>query len=235
VLLGDRGGHGRCLLVWASGTSLLGTVALLARSPLADGWASLAGPDRLPLDRALADLAALVLLGCTAWAWLALTATVLEAVRGREPAAAHRPWHLPGGVRRMVLAACGLALATGVSPALADGHGHAEQGASRHRHGIAVLAGLPLPDRAALGARGPEPDPDPVDRPRRGPHIVEVVRGDSLWSIATRDLAAGASDALVDARWHAIYAANRAVIGPDPDMVEPGQRLLLPPPRRDPS
>jgi hypothetical protein len=232
VLLGDRGGRRRCLLGWASGTTLLGTVALLARPSVADGWAALGAPDRLPLDRALADLAGLVLLGCTAWAWLALTTTVLEAARGGEPGP-RRPWHLPGGVRRLVLVACGLALASGASPALADGHGHPEQHASRHRHGVAVLAGLPLPDRAALPARGS--DADPVHRSRRRGRIVEVVRGDSLWSIAARDLAAGASDALVDARWHAIYAANRAVIGPDPDVVEPGQRLRLPPSRRDPS
>jgi nucleoid-associated protein YgaU len=110
-----------------------------------------------------------------------------------------------------VLAACGLALATGASPALADSHGH-------HHHGAALLVGLPLPDRAALPARG---------QPHR-PRVVEVDPGDTLWSIAARDLAADASAAVIGARWRAIYAANRVVIGPDPDVIEPGQRLRLP-------
>ena len=57
--------------------------------------------------------------------------------------------------------------------------------------------------------------------------------GDSLWSLAARDLPAGSPAALVTARWHAIYAANRSVIGPDPDLIVPGQRLRLP--GKDPS
>ncbi len=62
-------------------------------------------------------------------------------------------------------------------------------------------------------------------------------RGDTLWSIAADDLPVGAADALVVGRWHAIYAANRALIGPDPDVVEPGQHLRLPAsrPGKDPS
>ena len=31
------------------------------------------------------------------------------------------------------------------------------------------------------------------------------------------------------AAWPDLYALNRDVIGPDPDVIEPGQRLLLPP------
>jgi hypothetical protein len=212
VVLGDRGGRRRCLLVWASGTSLLGALALLLLPSAAHGWVALGSPARAPLDQVLADLAAVVLLACTTWAWLALTATVLEAARGVDPAR-RGPWHLPRGVRRCVLAACGLALAAGTSPALADDLGH-----HHHHHGAAQLIGLPLPDRAALPARGPG----------HRPQVVEVVPGDTLWAIAARDLAADASDALIGARWQAIYAANRAVIGPDPDVIEPGQRLRLP-------
>ena len=226
MVLGDRGGRRRCLLVWASGTSLLGALALLLLPSAAHGWVALGSPARAPLDQALADLAAVVLLACTTWAWLALTATVLEAARGVDPAR-RGPWHLPRGVRRCVLAACGLALATGTSPALADGlghhphqdhHHHDHHHHDHHVHGAAQLIGLPLPDRAALPARGPG----------HRPQVVEVVPGDTLWAIAVRDLAADASDALIGARWQAIYAANRAVVGPDPDVIEPGQRLRLP-------
>lgn len=59
---------------------------------------------------------------------------------------------------------------------------------------------------------------------------VTVRPGDSLWSIAARHLAPGASDAQVDAAWRAWYAANRPVIGADPDLILPGQLLHAPDP-----
>ena len=62
---------------------------------------------------------------------------------------------------------------------------------------------------------------------------MRVRPGDSLWVIATRDLGGHPTDAAVTVRWHALYAANRARIGPDPDRIEPGLRLLLP--GKDPS
>jgi nucleoid-associated protein YgaU len=57
---------------------------------------------------------------------------------------------------------------------------------------------------------------------------VVVGPGDTLWSIAARDLAPGSPDARVAAGWRAIYAANRHRIGPDPDVIVPGARLTLP-------
>jgi nucleoid-associated protein YgaU len=62
---------------------------------------------------------------------------------------------------------------------------------------------------------------------------VLVHPGDCLWTIAARDLAPGASAAEIERRWQAIYHANQTLIGPDPDVVEPGQHLFLP--RKDPS
>lgn len=58
-----------------------------------------------------------------------------------------------------------------------------------------------------------------------------VVEGDSLWEIARRHLAA-AKDARpasteVDRLWREIYAANRDVVGDDPNLIFPGQRLRL--------
>jgi nucleoid-associated protein YgaU len=54
-----------------------------------------------------------------------------------------------------------------------------------------------------------------------------------LWSLAARDLPADSPDARIAARWHAIYTANRSLIGPDPDVIVPGLRLRLP--GKDPS
>jgi nucleoid-associated protein YgaU len=57
---------------------------------------------------------------------------------------------------------------------------------------------------------------------------VVVRRGDSLWDIAARHLGRGASTAEVAAEWPRWYAANRAVVGDDPDLLLPGQRLVAP-------
>ena len=57
---------------------------------------------------------------------------------------------------------------------------------------------------------------------------VVVQRGDSLWTIARRHLGPGATDTEVAAAWPHWYAANRDVIGPDPDLLRPGQRLRAP-------
>ena len=57
---------------------------------------------------------------------------------------------------------------------------------------------------------------------------VVVRRGDTLWAIAARHLGADASAADVAREWPRWHAANRAVIGDDPDLVRPGMRLVPP-------
>lgn len=67
--------------------------------------------------------------------------------------------------------------------------------------------------------------------PRPGTAYV-VQRGDSLWAIASRALEAERGvrppSAEVAAYWKRIYGANRQVVGADPDLIFPGQRLALP-------
>ena len=58
-------------------------------------------------------------------------------------------------------------------------------------------------------------------------HVV-VHRGDSLWSIAARHLGEQATDADVADAWPRWYAANRELIGEDPDLLLPGQVLVVP-------
>jgi hypothetical protein len=219
VVLGDRGSRSRCLLVWVSGTATLWAPALFVQQRAGGLWPHPAAWGALPLDRALQDLSVGVLLVCAAWAWMALSMTVVEAWRGVEP---RRPRLVPDGVRRAVLAACGVALATSVTgPAVAAGgaaHAHHQPHEHGHHRGVRVLTGLPLPDRAVA--------PGPVAR--RPLETVLVRPGDCLWSLARHDLPRGATPAEIDARWQAIYAANRDAIGPDPDLVRPGQRLRLP-------
>lgn len=78
----------------------------------------------------------------------------------------------------------------------------------------------PQPDLSALGAR--------PTAPTAGPAEVVVHRGDSLWTLAARHLGDGATDAEIAAAWPHWYAANRAVVGPDPDVLLPGQVLRAP-------
>jgi hypothetical protein len=228
VVLGDRGSRWRCLLIWASGTSTFGVVALLVLPDAVTVWSGGSALASLPPDVLLPRLSACVLLASACWAWLALTATVHDAWRG-APSAGRRPWTLPAGVRRGVLAACGVALASGaVSPAHADDARVEHHHEHPHRYGLGVLRGLPLPERAVARPRRTALEPA---RPVR---VVTVHPGDTLWAIAERDLPAGATDHEVARRWHAIYAANRRSVGPDPDVIRPGQHLHLPPlPRKD--
>jgi nucleoid-associated protein YgaU len=208
VLLGSRGGRIRCLAVWTAATAGLGPVAAVARARLAGADLTVVAVRRTPLDVALTEIAALALLGCALWMWAATTAVVVDVLRdSRTPGSGRSARGVPAGVRRVVLAACGVALAGGLAqPSYAAGP---------HVHGAATLSGLPLPDRAVAGSA----------------HMRRTVRvrpGDTLWSLAARDLPVDSPDASITARWHAIYAANRSLIGPDPDVIEPGLRLRLP-------
>lgn len=70
----------------------------------------------------------------------------------------------------------------------------------------------------------------PSRHPARLPALEGVVvrRGDTLWSIAARHLGPTATAAQIALEWPRWHAANRHVIGDDPDRLVPGQ-LLEPP------
>lgn len=53
------------------------------------------------------------------------------------------------------------------------------------------------------------------------PASYVVIPGDTLWKIAQRTLGNGD-------RWREVYAANKAVIGKDPNRIVPGQKLVIP-------
>lgn len=55
-----------------------------------------------------------------------------------------------------------------------------------------------------------------------------VVRGDCLWNIAQRILGPNASNATILEYTVRIHQNNRSTIGDNPDLVLPGQRILLP-------
>jgi LysM repeat protein len=67
----------------------------------------------------------------------------------------------------------------------------------------------------------PEPDPAPVKSKSHGHDSkYTVVRGDWLAKIAARYHVKGG--------WEALYAANRAAVGSNPNLIFPGLKLVLP-------
>ncbi|MEU4393497.1 hypothetical protein [Kribbella sp. NPDC023855] len=100
-----------------------------------------------------------------------------------------------------------------------------EQSAREHS---AVPERVVVPDRPTAGAptRYTHLQSGQVARP-----WSRVVKpGDSLWTIAAAELGPAASDDAIAARWPQWYAANRQLIGPDPNVIHPGQVLNPPPP-----
>ena len=62
---------------------------------------------------------------------------------------------------------------------------------------------------------------------RTGPEVV-VQPGDCLWDLARASLGPAASDQQVAAAWPSWWSANRALIGDDPDLLQPGMHLVPP-------
>ena len=222
----------RCLAVWAGVTMVVALgLAVVWADVVASFHGSWAG---LPFDVVLVRGTAVVAALAAAWVWLVTTVTALEVGLGRTDAS-----RSGGPVRRLVLAACGVALLAGAvtapagaTPGLPD-RGEGVSSSVRAR----LLAGLPLPDRASISVSPAPAAPAGAHRAIRatvhrvsvGESSVVVVPGDSLWSIAAATLPPGAHPAQVDRRWRQVWAANRDAIGPDPDLVVPGLRLVLPP------
>jgi hypothetical protein len=179
--------------------------------------------------------AAIGLLAWGAWAWgalgLALTAaTALPGVLGTVARVAVRRV-LPVAARRSAALALGVGL--GVStpllvlvPMPAAGASTPAGGAPDWPAGDAPDA--PHPPDAPVPDAPDVPVPDWPDGPAAA-HVV--VPGDCLWDLAEAHLhAAGhrSDDAAVAAATQAWWTTNASVIGPDPDLLLPGQVLRAP-------
>ena len=68
----------------------------------------------------------------------------------------------------------------------------------------------------------------------RAPIIHEVTLGDSLWCIAANTLERRTGSPPLSSEiarfWPLIYSTNREMIGDDPNLILPGQRLVIPAP-----
>ncbi|MCW2774689.1 MAG: hypothetical protein JWN91_3015 [Nocardioides sp.] len=200
----------RCAAVWTIATAAAALAGRLLVGVLDEAGGAPTAPEP-SFDRLLVLVCAGAALVAVAWLWLLTTAVVAEALRGRPRSMPG----VPGPLRRLVLTACGVAALAGLA---APAHASPAEVHRDHTPQTAavVIAGLPLPDRAVAS-------PD-----RAHPGVVEVRPGDTLWAIAQRELGPQADDAAITARWHEIYEVNRTVIGADPDLIQPAQRLRLP-------
>jgi hypothetical protein len=226
---------------WCSVSALLWTVGVAALASIrAPGPSSLDAMATLPAAvlvwLCLSWLVAGALLVCassTAALTPALTSARAPALSGRRAgwlAERLTPLLLRRLTWRLLSVSLGAVVATG--PALVGGPA---QGDARSP----AVAGLPVPglDRPAIErAMGSLDRPAARTAARSHPahprqpagQSVMVHVGDTLWDIAARQLGPGARPGEIAREWPRWHAANRAVIGPDPRRLQPGQ-VLVPP------
>ncbi|MGK5115250.1 MULTISPECIES: LysM peptidoglycan-binding domain-containing protein [unclassified Geodermatophilus] len=233
---------------------LLGTTVVMAATAVALravtpdlSWLADSGPD---LQRAADTVGpeTLLVAGVAAFAWatwlwglLGLVLTALSALPGLAGVLARAVSRrlLPAGARRAAAVALGVGLAVG-APALAGGtpglptvelttvsaEGTLSTGAAVVDWPAPAATG-PVPDRPTPAASDPVPD---WPAPAPGDHVV--LRGDCLWDIAAADLRGRSgrepTDGDIATAVRAWWQANADVVGPDPDLLLPGQ-VLRPP------
>lgn len=192
---------------------------------------------RRPVDfeQALATLCAAGALLLSAWCVLMLVSVITAqlAVRvGRWPGhllvACSRICRFltPRVIRRVVHAAVGGAVAVG--PLVGAGTA------------FAVPTPTPATPHSQVGPgergfsgwdldwpRSTAPSSAPAEYPADREEYV-VIPGDTLWDIAAKHLGPDATPADIAAEWPRWYAANKEVVGPNPDFILPGEHLRPP-------
>ncbi|NEK85352.1 LysM peptidoglycan-binding domain-containing protein [Blastococcus saxobsidens] len=234
------------LLGTALGMSAIAACLTALAPSLAESVGALSVP-QATVDAAGADVLVLHLVGLLAWlawAWGALgllltAASALPGLAGDLAAGTVRRV-LPAGARRAAAIALGIGLgiappALGVAAGAVDGTTTTQELARPTvRSAVPDWAASTVPERQPThvpdwAAPAPAGVPD-WPQVAAGEHVV--VRGDCLWSIAERRLAAGTgsepTSAEVAVAVRAWWQANADVIGPDPDLLLPGQ-VLRPP------
>lgn len=80
---------------------------------------------------------------------------------------------------------------------------------------VKVRTAAEVSSTSASSFQRQRPDTKPV------PKIYKVKPGDSLWKIAKMELGDGS-------KYSVIYDRNKSVIGPDPNLIKPGMKLVMP-------
>lgn len=189
-----------------------------------------------------------------AWAlseYLGLAVLLSAALHARRSTAGSRPSvrsGIPGFVHRAVGAAVCAGLVTTTVAGTAAAAGSSTLVATAPASGATPSPGASQRSAQPIGSDLDWPGLAPLQpfthrhaaarlvttAPNRPPasDAVTVRAGDSLWSIAERALGPAVSPAAIATTWPRWYAENRDVIGSDPDLIHPGQRLLPPPAER---
>jgi len=233
---------------------LVGAVAValwwagrLLPAPTLTSWSGAARwYDSVGPEVAVASFVRVGALGVAMWLVVATAAQLLAGVGA--PAAVRRTADLiaPRSLQRFVHGLAGFSLSAGLAVAVpsagtpsADATGEAVlRLVSEAPPGTATLRLAPplAPPAtpAPIAPATPPAPPAPPSVPVADTVVVEP--GDSLWSIAEEVLADGADgrpdDATVERYWRRLIAANvQALVDPgNPDLIYPGQALLLPTP-----
>ncbi|AYY12072.1 hypothetical protein EF847_04450 [Actinobacteria bacterium YIM 96077] len=218
----------RSAAVLASAGSAFGLLSWLAGRSLAATHSGSATFDEL-----VGTAAALGAWALSGWVTVCVTMAVLAAVPGWLGHVAARAQRsiTPAATRRLLHASLGLATV-------------AASGAISTAHATPVLVAAPPAMTACTGGSSPpsplpdvgrpavSPPPaaeqDRPDKPRDTPEPVPVRPGDTLWDIVDEHIGPEATPSDVAREWPRWHAANRAVIGADPDLIHPGQRLVPP-------
>ena len=195
-------------------------------------------------DAALAQLAGAALWLVAAWLGAGLLAALLAHLPGVAGAVARRiaAVALPRVLQRVVVGSLGAGIvlapvaasaAAAPSPPIASPTSTAvpspvwpsspPASTPAPRWPVSTPRAHPAPPRPAPPAHRPAPAA-PTGTP------VRVHAGDTLWRLAADRLGPASRPHRVTHYWQRIYAANRAVIGGDPDRIHPGQQLVLPAP-----
>jgi nucleoid-associated protein YgaU len=240
--------HGRSLRTACAAAPLVVVAPLPALAVVAatqQAWrAALAPGPALPED-AVAAAAGTVAVALAGWLLLAVVTSVAAAVlpSGQRPtgtAARLATATAPLPVRRTIAALLGATVVGIAAPAAGAAAGAAGPPVAAAASVAAPAADLDpgwSPSRASTPAStsGLSHARRQVDLPaaaaRRTANAddeIVVRRGDTLWAVAARYLGSAVTAAEVAAAWPRWYAANRAVIGRDPDHIEPGMRLHPP-------
>lgn len=175
--------------------------------------------DRVGPDRAVISLVAVSCWLILGWLLLAVSATAAGSLPGVLGVIARTVSGrlLPATLRRATVVALGLSVATG--------------GASMAAAAGTVSSSLAQPAWATARIDVDWPV-GPASAPAPGRRTVIVAPGGCLWDLAAAQLGPGATNAQIAAEWQRWYAVNRSVVGPDPDLIQPGQRLVSPAPHR---
>ena len=205
-------------------------------------WVAQVGADRAVVEVCLAAmwlLAVWVAVGITAG-----VAAALPGAAGRLGAAAMRIV-LPRALYRIVAgAAClGVLVTPGLAAASAAPSAPPSASTPTPTPEWPTDSAVPTPQWPTDAAHHPGHRPAPQQhhaKPAPAQHraatrTVVVRAGDTLWGIAAEHLRGRPTAKRVAAAWPRWYAANRAAVGDDPNLIVPGEQLRTPPGNSDPS